>query len=77
MWRTINKVLDKSFVIVSLLSLEVEGKYLTHEWDAVEIMNCHFALVGPNAWFPYNFLVPATHPQLTSNIDFFNANTSF
>ena len=28
-------------------SLEVEGKYLTCEWDVVEAMNRHFALVGP------------------------------
>ena len=28
-------------------SLEVEGKYLTHEQYVVEAMNCHFAFVGP------------------------------
>ena len=42
-----NKVLDKNVEKVSLSSLEVEGKYLTLEWDVVEAMNRHFALVGP------------------------------
>ena len=46
MWRTINKVLDKNAETISLSSLELEGKYLTREWDVVEAMNRHFALVG-------------------------------
>ena len=47
MWRTINTVLEKNVETVSHSSLEVEGKYLTHERDVVEAMNRHFALVGP------------------------------
>ena len=46
MCRKITKVLDKNVEIVSLCSLEVEGKYLTRERDVVEAMNRHFALVG-------------------------------
>ena len=47
MWRTTNIVLEKNVETVSLSSLEVEGKYLTRERDVVEVMNRHFALVGP------------------------------
>ena len=33
---------------MKLSSVEIEGKYLTHERDILEALNQHFISVGPN-----------------------------
>ena len=48
MWKAINKVLGKKENTVKLSSVEIEGKYLTHERDILEALNQHFVSVGPN-----------------------------
>ena len=47
MWKAINKVLGKKGNSVKLLSVEIEGKYLTREHDILEALNQHFISVGP------------------------------
>ena len=47
MWKTINKVLDKSSQSITTSCLDVEGNRITNEADIAEALNHHFVTVGP------------------------------
>ena len=47
MWKTINKVLDKSSQSITTSCLDVEGNRITKEADIAEALNHHFVTVGP------------------------------
>ena len=46
MWKTINKVLDKSSQSITTSCLDVEGNRITKEADIAEALNHHFVTVG-------------------------------
>ena len=47
MWKTINKVLDKSSQSITTSCLDIEGNRITKEADIAEALNHHFVTVGP------------------------------
>ena len=47
MWKTINKVLDKSPQFTTTSSLDVEENRITKEANIAEARNHHFVTVGP------------------------------
>ena len=47
MWKTINKVLNKSSQSITTSCLDVEGNRITKEADIAEALNHHFVTVGP------------------------------
>ena len=47
MWKTINRVLDKSPQSITTSCLDVEGNRIKKEADIAEALNHHFVTVGP------------------------------
>ena len=47
MWKTINKVLDKSPQSTTTTSLDVDGNRITKQANIAEALNHHFVTVGP------------------------------
>ncbi len=46
MWKTINRVLDRSASATSISSLNIDGRIVTGEREVAEALNQHFVTIG-------------------------------